>query len=322
MYIKKIFIIILLQTLGITAKAQLNVVPASGMTPLQLVQNVLVGTGVTVSNATFNGSSGPINWNCIGSFTTGATPTNLGFNNGIIMASGGVSGTPGPNSLGGSSIAVVPSTPDMSDPDLMAVVGSSVSTLHDASILEFDFVPLSDTIKFRYAFGSDEYPEFVSSFNDVFAFFISGFNPLGANYVNKNIALLPNSNTPVSIYNINNGTTNTGPCVNCQYYVNNTGGVSLQADGLTTVLTAWALVIPCTPYHMKLVIADANDRIYDSWVWLEANSFSSPQISINTAYSMPSASTTNAIEGCNNFNLTFTYPYNLIYPYQIPIVSI
>jgi hypothetical protein len=46
------------------------------------------------------------------------------------------------------------------------------------AILEFDFVPLADTLKFRYAFGSEEYMEFAnSSFNDVFGFFISGPNP-------------------------------------------------------------------------------------------------------------------------------------------------
>ena len=30
----------------------------------------------------------------------------------------------------------------------------------NAAILEFDFVPYADTVKFKYVFGSDEYPEF------------------------------------------------------------------------------------------------------------------------------------------------------------------
>ncbi len=303
------------------SQAQLNVVSASGMTPQQLVQNILVGTGVTVSNVKFNGSTTPIAWNNIGSFTTGTTPTNLGFNNGLIMATGNATDAAGPNT-GYTTSAVSPSTPNMSDPDLLAIVSSSVTSLNDAAILEFDFIPLSDTIKFRYVFASDEYPMYVPSYNDVFAFFISGMNPTGPNYVNKNIALLPGTTTPVSIYNINNGSANSGPCVNCQYYVNNTGGSSLQANGMTTVLTAWALVIPCTQYHLKLVIADANDRNLDSWVFLEANSFSSPQLAIDTNFSMPTVSTQNAIEGCNNLILTFKYPYNVTSLIQIPIISV
>jgi hypothetical protein len=30
----------------------------------------------------------------------------------------------------------------------------------NATTLEFDFVPYSDTVRFRYVFGSEEYPEF------------------------------------------------------------------------------------------------------------------------------------------------------------------
>ncbi|MFZ4740241.1 MAG: choice-of-anchor L domain-containing protein, partial [Bacteroidales bacterium] len=321
MCFRKIAILLIIIFTGFYVQAQLTVTSASGITPQQLVQSILVGNGVSISNVTFNGSSAPISWNNIGSFTTGTTPTNLGFNSGIIMASADFSGAPGPNS-GNVSNAVSPSTPDMSDPDLLAVVGSSVTSLHDAAILEFDFIPLSDTIKFRYVFGSDEYPEYISGYNDVFAFFISVANPIGTNYLYENIALLPGTNTPVSIYNVNNGSSNTGPCVNCQYYVNNTGGASIQADGMTNVLTAWAKVMSCNQYHIKLVIADANDRILDSWVFLEANSFSSPQVSIQKKPSNPNASALNAIEGCSNMILTFKYPFKPSSSLPISIVSI
>ncbi len=301
-------LVILLVILCGNLKAQLIVTPATGLSPHQIVQNTLVGTGVTVTNVQYCGSLGSIIYNNIGSFTTGGTPTNLGLNSGLIMASGGVTGAVGPNNSSGFYIPVSPTTPDMSDPTLLSIVGSSVNSLHDAAILEFDFVPMSDTIKFRYVFGSDEYPEFVPSFNDVFAFFITGLNPTGPAYVNKNIALLPNSNTYVSIYNVNNGSSNSGPCVNCQYYINNTGGSTIQADGLTTVLTAWARVVPCTQYHLKLVIADANDRILDSWVWLEANSFTSTAVSTLINFSNPNAIPM-AIGGCNNEIIKFKLPF-------------
>ncbi|MCX6231170.1 MAG: choice-of-anchor L domain-containing protein [Bacteroidetes bacterium] len=287
--------------------AQLSVTPGMGITPQQLVQSVLVGSGVVVSNATFNGSAGPITWNTIGSFTTGMVPTNLGFSSGLILASGGVTGAPGPNNSGGYTLAVSPTTPIMTDADLLAVVGSSVTSLKDAAVLEFDFIPSSDTIRFRYVFGSDEYPEYINGYNDVFAFFITGQNPFGPAYNKKNIALIPGTTTPVSIYNVNNGTTNSGPCVHCAYYINNTGGSGIQADGFTTVLTAVAAVVPCTTYHLKLAIADANDQVLDSWVFLEANSLSTNVVKITTNYTTVGAAPM-AIEGCNDAIVKFTIP--------------
>jgi len=313
MILKKISILlcIIILFFNINANAQLSTVTASGTTPQQLVQNTLVGTGVTVSNVKFNGSLTAVSCNAIGTFNTGATPTNLGLSHGILMATGNISVAIGPNNSASSSS---PSgCTSVADPQLAAIATSGV---YDCATLEFDFIPLSDTIKFRYVFASEEYPEFVNmGVNDVFGFFISGMNPTGPNYVNKNIALIPNTNTTVCIDNVNVG-------LNSQYYVSNTSGTTIQYDGFTTVLTAWALVIPCTQYHLKLAIADVGDGVWDSGVFLEANSFSSPQISIDTTFSRPTASTQNGIEGCNNIILTFKYPNIVPYPYQIPIISV
>ena len=245
------------------AKAQLIVTPAIGTTlQEQLLQNMLGGAGTVVSNITFKGVGGGIVWNNIGTFTTGSSPTNLGITKGLILGSGGVTGAVGPNNSSSFTMAVIPTTPDSSDSDLVALVPGAV--LHDAAVLEFDFKIMTDTFKVRYVLGSEEYPEFVNStFNDVFGFFVSGANPSGGTYNKMNIALVPATNMPVTIDNINN-------TVNSAYYVDNTGGAILQADGFTTVLTAWCLVVPCETYHFKIAIADRGDRSYDSWVWLEA----------------------------------------------------
>ncbi len=265
----------------------------SGLTPQQLL-NVLVGTGVVVSNVQFQGL--PI---AAGSFNNGGT-TNLGLQSGIILTSGSVNVVPGPNNSGSAG----QSNNLSGDPHLQGLIPGY--TVYDASVLTFDFIPLSDTIKFRYVFGSDEYPEYVnSSYNDVFGFFISGPNPLGGLYNFYNIARIPNTTTPVAINNVNNGTGNGGPCMNCQYYINNTGGATIQYDGFTTVLTAWALVTPCIPYSFKIAIGDAGDGILDSGVFLEENSFSTDAIQISTEYSIPGAGKS-AIEGCNDAIVKFS----------------
>jgi len=264
------------------------------MTPTQLVQNVLVGSGVTVSNVVYNGYA-----NAIGSFTTGASPTNLGISSGVILSSGDITMT-----AIGSPVTNFASNMNNtgSDPDLAALIPGY--TVNDAAVLEFDFSPQSDTIKFRYVFGSEEYPEFVGTgFNDAFGFFVSGPNPYGGNYTSLNIALIPGTSVPVTINNVNSGSY---PA----YYVDNQGlnGQTIVYDGFTTVLTAWCLVIPCIPYHIKLAVGDAGDYSYDSSVFLEANSFTTNAVSVSTTFSSPSVDTTKAIEGCNNAIISFTIP--------------
>ncbi len=272
------------------ASAQLSVTP--GLSAQQMV-DILVGSGVVVSNVNYIGA--PI---ASGSFNNGGT-TNIGLQSGIILTSGDINLVPGPNTS--TSAGVNNNLPG--DPHLNALIPGF--NTFDASVLTFEFVPLSDTVKFRYVFGSEEYPQFVnSSFNDVFGFFISGPNPLGGTYNFHNIAHIPGTTTPVSINNVNNGTTNTGPCVNCQYYIDNTNGATIEYDGFTTVLTAWALVTPCVPYQFKIAIADAGDGILDSGVFLEENSFSTDALEISTDYSIPGAGDF-AIEGCNDAIINF-----------------
>jgi gliding motility-associated-like protein len=283
-HLQKFLVLILLCPLGLSAQLAIN----TGWTPNQLVQNVLVGTGVVITNVTYTGAAV-----AIGEFNNGGT-TNIGLNRGIIMSSGAATIAVGPNNSGSAG----QSNNQPGDPQLAALIPGY--TCNDASVLEFDFVPLSDTIRFRYVFASDEYPEFSgSSFNDVFGFFISGPQPgLPVPYLNYNMARLPITNLPVTINTVNNGTGGNGPCMNCQYYVNNNAGITIQYDGFTTVLTAWAAVVPCQQYHFKIAVADAGDYIYDSAVFLEENSFSTDAITVSTDYTVPGAGA-NAIEGCN-----------------------
>src|SRR5690606_19343367 len=123
-----------------------------------------------------------------------------------------------------------------------------------AAILEFDFIPTGDSVKFRYSFGSEEYPEYVNAgVNDAFAFFLSGPDPAGGSYTNKNVALIPGTSTPVSIDNVNAG-------ANATYYRSNTTNtINCQFDGFTKVLYALEKVVCGQTYHIKIAIADGGD---------------------------------------------------------------
>ncbi|MBN2745562.1 MAG: choice-of-anchor L domain-containing protein [Bacteroidales bacterium] len=241
------------------------------------VDDLFQGNYVAISN---------INSSGISSMT--GTPSNLGkffslgqynfpIDMGIILSTGNIFNVYGPN----QSASTTHNFNIPGDSLLGSTIGS-VNT-YDAAFIEFDYVPYTNVISFEYVFGSEEYPEFVnSSFNDVFGFFVSGPNPYGGNYTNQNIAIVPGTtNTPVAINNVNNGSSGAGPCTNCAYYVDNTGGLGVIFDGYTTSLPVYVEMIPFATYHIKIVVADVADAAYDSGVFLKQNSFSCLPLTYN-----------------------------------------
>lgn len=252
----------------------------AGLTPAQFAQE-LVGPGVTIdaSSATYTGHP-----SAAGTFTGGGGI--IGFESGIILSSGNIASIVGPNESPNTTGAMFTD----GDDDLSALSGFAT---FDAAVLEFDFeVEAGATsVSFNYVFGSEEYNEYVGSqFNDVFAFFVNG----------DNCAVVPDPEAPgellpVSVNTINNGQPG-GPQVplapedpvdpvNPHLYINNdpfhldsTGEtvpveelLDTEMDGLTVVLTCEAAVTPGVN-TMKLAIADASDRVVDSWVLIEGGS--------------------------------------------------
>lgn len=285
--------------------AQLTVVQgaAMNMTPQQLVQNYLIGAGITISNVTYNGSPDTIKSVQIGTYSTaGVAQTQLGLTGGILMTSGKAIIAIGPNNSPGAGFQAN----GPGDPDLNIISGSAT---HDKCVIEFDFIPQFDTVHFRYVFGSEEFYEYCNQFNDAFGFFLSGpgiSGPFSNNSVN--IAVMPGTlNQPVTINNI---------CANGSTNWNNAGGQWYQYDGLTHVFTAMYIVTPCQNYHIKLAVADAVDFAFDSGVFLEENSFSSPGVTLNTGNTVPALGNV-AYEGCNDVAVTFKMSTVLQYPVTI-----
>lgn len=270
------------------SKAQLNVYPTSNANALA---TTIVGSGIQVSNATLNCTGGNS-----GTFT--ASSTNLGIGSGILLSTGALFGAIGPNNNDGSG-GSSGNCPTLSDPQLTSITSNAT---YDGCILQFDIIPACNTLNINYVFASEEYPEWVcSQFNDVFGFFLSGPNPLGGSYVNTNIALVPGTSIPVAINTINPGFIGangiSGGCTSLaysNYFVDNTGGASIQYDGFTTPLVAKANVTPCSSYHIKLAIADAGDCEYDSGVFLTYHGLTCP------ASQVPSVSAASTPVHCGN----------------------
>jgi hypothetical protein len=228
---------------------------SGGVNATALVDNLL-GGGVSATNVTYTGAP-----QGAGIFTGGGGILGGGiaeFESGVILSSGDIASIVGPNVAEDTQTSFF----GPGDADLDGLIPEGAT--FDAAVLEFDFVPTAPKLTFQYVFASDEYNEFVdSSFNDVFGFFVNGVN----------LAVVPDTQTAVSINNIS-------PNTNPLFYENNacadTGcPLDIEADGLTVALSFTAPVNPGQTNHIKLAIADVEDDIYDSWVFIRQGTFAS-----------------------------------------------
>lgn len=276
LYLKYFFSVLYFILLA-TTKLNAQLIIDGTLTPTQLVQNVLMGSGVSVTNITYTGAYGP-DTSAIGKFSG---VTNLGLSSGIVLTTGtiyGVNGPAGPNNSIGAGLN------NLQPGDLLLNNIIDSTNTFNAAVLEFDFIPKAERVQFRYVFGSEEYPDYVcSESNDLFGIFLSGSNPNGGFYSNKNLAIIPGTTLPVAINTINSGNPGagavTGICTsenlaNANYFIDNSNGITIQYEGFTTVLVAEAPVICGSSYHIKIAIADVDDGIWDSGVFLEAGSLS------------------------------------------------
>ena len=282
----------------------------------------LAGQGVTISNATLNCAN-----NAYAQFTS--APAGLGITDGILLTSGSAMDVNQNNDIFFNPQASVDNGL-FGDASLDASLALNSPTLisTDACVLTFDITVFGDTLKFDYRFGSEEYDNYVcSGFNDVFGFYVSGANPAGGNYVEQNVALIPGTNTPVSINTVNDGVSDdlfsTVPCQlnNTAFYSGVIPGVVYS--GNTELLQAVVPTVACSTYTMKLAIGDGSesfflDRIFDSGVFLKAGSFSSNQVVI-AASSVISDVVDFAVEGCVSGQFIFERTGDIGLAYSLPI---
>jgi len=274
----------------LTFSIKAQVVATNSLTVEWYIQNVLAGTGVVISNVQFNAGPGNIQNDQVGEFTDATS--SIGLPAGLLLGSGDVTMASQPNLGGGSTLGG--GTGPGVDVDLASITPNQIN---DECIVEFDFVPSGDSIIFSYVFASEEYEEYVcGSVNDAFGFFLTGTNPSGPNYVSSNLALVPDplnpstfTTTPVSINTVNPGVAGSaGNATNCAgidpnwasynvFYAGANPGTDYEYDGRTVQLFCKAAVNCGETYHIKLAIGDGGDGAFDSGVFLESGSFSSPQ---------------------------------------------
>ncbi len=304
---KALLLILILLIFGNLGNAQIRL---SSINVDDWIKKNFTGQGVVIGNISHKGY--PLS---ILSFTS--SPNVLQVPKGLILSSGNSYNVAGyNNSHNQSSTFSNISVPEL-DKDLSAMIKEK---LFDVCSIEFDFVPMDNSIQFNYQFGSDEYPEYVDSpYNDIFAFIVS--DEAGS----KNIAMIPQTNVPVSINTVNFKTNKDHFIDNNLYkqivikrqdpvkstyrgtlpgrvlrgiasvfgspnYAGSADRIviapdpellktmdqnlyrNLRYDGITKKLVAQMYVTPYKKYHLKIVLADVSDNIYDSGVFIEDRS--------------------------------------------------
>ncbi|OQX12483.1 MAG: hypothetical protein BWK73_14855 [Thiothrix lacustris] len=223
------------------------------------ISSLLDGPGLSVSNLTI--ARGVAQQS--GVFSNGADV--WGVKSGVFLNTGNLGSIQAPNN--GAAYSHNTKVQYL-DADLGKI---SAKAKYDPAIIEFDITPQGDRLNFVFAFGSEEYPEYVcSSFNDAFGLFVSGPGLSGT----QNAAFLPNTSDAIAVNNVNAGSpgasANGAACNlnNVAYFVDNGnggGGPATQLDGYTRPITAsLGGLLPGQTYHVKLALADAGDPAYDS----------------------------------------------------------
>lgn len=236
-------------------------------TPQQLIENILINSScisnvrvTNVSGGNFNGSE-----QSYGYFN--ANGSTFPFQSGVVLSTGRLANVEGPNTFLSDDDA-----PNwLGDRDLENALNEN-STINATSI-EFEFTSEASQISFRYLFASEEYQinnANTCRYSDLFGFLIKNVN----DPFYTNIALIPNTQTPVKVTTVHPNIPNGCAAQNESYFGSwNDATAPINFNGQTTVLTATANTIPNERYHVKLVIADEENYRYDSAVFLEAGSF-------------------------------------------------
>ena len=133
----------------------------------------------------------------------------------------------------------------------------------DAAILEFDVLCTNGQLEVEYQFGSEEYDEYISRFNDDFMISVDGVI----------VNLLPDCSDIIAVNTVHNGKRDpinnnyTLQPLNRHLFLDDDLDIDpivtnqptqVEYDGLTVRLRSHALVTPGT-HHLRIVIADVTD---------------------------------------------------------------
>ena len=263
--IKNAILLVLLCLVPFLSAAQYVVVDDT-YTAQQLVENVLVNSPcANVSNFSVTGDTFSPGEQSYGYFN--GISSSFQFAEGVVLSTARAKRSNGPN----DNLIDEGSTSWVGDTDLETALDMRGETIN-ATVLEFDFIPLTSQISFDYIFASEEYQGTAPCrYSDAFAFLLK---KAGTTDAYQNLAVIPGTDLPVSVTNIRPAIGTSCIAKNETYFGGfNGNNAPINFNGQTVPLTARATVVPGVTYHIKLVIADHINYRYDSAIFLAGGSF-------------------------------------------------
>ncbi|SFJ90759.1 choice-of-anchor L domain-containing protein, partial [Myroides guanonis] len=269
-----------------TAPPAIRVSPSGEQyTVEQLVKDILVQSGCDlVSNIKYQAGDGKNKVNTLGYFNSNGA--DFPFEEGIVLSTNAVEYIPGPYRGFEAPKERVPFW--IGDPDLNKVIdqvgGVGFGSQKAVAVLEFDFVPIKDSLKFEYLFVSDSYHKNCSVVcqpgGALFAAWLTDIT----SGVGQNLALVPGTTQPIALSTIRDSNKSGAACAsfNPQYYWqhfdNNQQdplGAPVNYAGMTVPMSSEMVYVkPGNKYRIKLAIADFCGFYADaSSVFFNARSF-------------------------------------------------
>src|SRR5690554_1200130 len=186
-----LIVIFLMTSLGFSQPIEVSV---TQYTPDQLVKDILINNPCAqVTNVTWSTGTnyGVTDGTGIGYFTN--TNSDFDMAAGIILSTGNAELAEGPETFSQG----VGNNNWLDDDELTTYMNAVIGpdTYHNATILEFDFVPFGNSISFNFIFASEEYGTYQCDFSDAFAFFLTNT----VTNATTNLALVPGTGDPISV---------------------------------------------------------------------------------------------------------------------------
>lgn len=224
-----------------------------------LMADTIFGDGVTVVSASYTGDFRSSGTYSDGDATSpGVTPGDTG----VILSTGRAQSFT--NSTGEANHNTNTSrntSGENNNADFNALAGTNT---YDASYLDVDFIPTSDTMTMQFVFSSDEFPEYAGSiYNDVVGVWING----------THVPLVVGDGS-TSVGNVNDGD-------NFNLYNDNTSSqFNTEMDGFTVTMTLTIPVVPGAVNSIRIGIADVGDSNYDSNLLIAGDSIQTELIAL------------------------------------------
>lgn len=260
----------------------------------ELVKDVLIQSECDlVSNIKFQaGNNTAIN--TLGYFNKGNSV--FPFEEGIVLATGDVKHIPGPHTYKALNDERNKVPAWAGDPDLNDVIeqigGAGFGSNKYVSVLEFDFVPITDSIKFEYLFASQSYHKDCGNYScreggAIFAAWLTDIETGEG----QNLALVPGTDLPIALSTIRDtkkaGTAceSVNPEFYWKHYANNVDSpleAPINFAGLTVPMSSETVKVKsCKKYRIKLAVADfCTSKGHTSAVFFNAGSFNIGKIDL------------------------------------------